>query len=56
VCGSRSSSRPLAGTETGSCSANDFWRVARVTFTSLSDCTIDVIDQYVPSATACTTL
>jgi hypothetical protein len=49
-------SRPLEGTATGSCSANDFWRVARVTFTSTSACTIETIDQYVPSTTACTTL
>ena len=47
-------SRALAGTAAGNCSANDFWTVARVTFTSPSTCTVTPIDTYRPSSAACT--
>ncbi len=48
------SSRALAGTAAGNCTANDFWTVARVTFTSPSSCTVTPIDTYRPSSEACT--
>lgn len=46
-------SRPLAGTDSGNCTPNDFWRVAVVTFSSQSSCTITPIDTYLPSSNAC---
>ncbi len=49
-------SRALTGTENNNCTNNDFWRVARVTFTGAATCTIQSVDDYVPSATACTAL
>jgi hypothetical protein len=49
-------SRPLMGTEMGLCMATDFWRVARVTFTSLSTCTIEPIDTYFSAIDACMSL
>lgn len=49
-------SHPLVGVAAGNCTENDFWHVARITFTSPSTCVIDEIDDYVTSATACTTL
>ncbi|MBN8610516.1 MAG: hypothetical protein J0L92_08030 [Deltaproteobacteria bacterium] len=63
-CGARMStmptatftSRPLAGTAAGNCTANDFWTVARVTFTSPSTCTVTPIDTYRASSLACTAL
>jgi hypothetical protein len=48
------SSRALAGTAAGNCTGNDFWTVARVTFTSPSTCTVTPIDTYRPSSAACT--
>ncbi len=47
-------SRALAGTAAGDCTANDFWTVARVTFTSPSTCTVTPIDTYRASSAACT--
>jgi len=49
-------SRALTGTASGNCTENDFWRVAQVTFTSESECTITPIDTYSPSSQACTAL
>jgi hypothetical protein len=46
-------SRALAGTSSGQDSSNDFWKVARVTFTTLSNCTITTIDTYQPSSAVC---
>jgi hypothetical protein len=46
-------SRPLMGTEMGLCMANDFWRVARITFTSPSACTIEPIDTYFSAIDSC---
>ncbi len=61
-CGSTSSTMPtqtftshvLSGTGAGNCTSNDFWRVATVTFTSATACTITPIDTYTPSTNACT--
>jgi hypothetical protein len=49
-------SRPLVGAASGNCSVNDFWRVARVTFTSATACTIQPIDTYAQSTDACNQL
>jgi len=46
-------SRPLAGTESSNCSANDFWKVATVVFDSAATCRVVPIDTYVPSRDAC---
>ncbi len=46
-------SRPLLGSDGGNCTANDFWKVATVVFTSASTCTISGIDTYVRSDSAC---
>ena len=59
-CGSSSTpaatriSRALTGSGAGNCTANDFWKVATVTFTSATACTVTPIDTYVASSTACT--
>lgn len=47
-------SRALAGTTSGNCTTNDFWRVATVRFTSATTCTVTPIDTYAASSTACT--
>ena len=60
-CGSTSStvpnatytSRALAGTAAGNCTANDFWTVATVTFTSATTCTINTVNTYRQSSAAC---
>jgi hypothetical protein len=50
-------SRALQGMEPGGqCNGNDFWRVARITFTSAATCTIETIDDYITAATSCTGL
>lgn len=49
-------SRPLTGDQSGPCSSNDFWKVARVAFTATSTCTIAPIDTYVTSSAACSQL
>lgn len=46
-------SLPLTGTDAGNCSANTFWKVAQVTFTSQNTCTIVPINTVVTSAQAC---
>jgi len=46
-------SRPLAGSGSGDCSTNDFWKVAQVTFTSQNTCTVVPINTYGPSSAAC---
>ncbi len=46
-------SRALTGTANGNCTANDFWRVARVAFTTATACTVTPIDTYTPSSAAC---
>jgi hypothetical protein len=48
-------SRALAGTTAGNCTSNDFWTVARVTFTAPTTCTITTLNTYRASSTACTT-
>ncbi|MEQ9495656.1 MAG: choice-of-anchor D domain-containing protein [Deltaproteobacteria bacterium] len=48
-------STTFSGSASGNCSANEFWRVATVTFTSASTCIIAPIDTYTPSSQACTT-
>ncbi len=47
-------SRALAGTSAGSASTNDFWKVARVTFTSASACTITAVNTYQASSVVTT--
>jgi hypothetical protein len=47
-------SRPLAGSTSGNCTANDFWMVARVTMTSATTCTVTTLNTYRASSTACT--
>jgi hypothetical protein len=47
-------SRALTGTTAGNCTANDFWRVATVRFTSPTTCIVTPIDTYNPSSGACT--
>jgi hypothetical protein len=46
-------SNPLQGSAGGDCTNNDFWRVATVTFTSASQCTVTPIDTYTTSNQAC---
>lgn len=48
-------SRPLMGTveQGGQCTGNDFWRVARVTFTSPSTCMVEEINDYITGAASC---
>ncbi|MEI8257482.1 MAG: MopE-related protein [Deltaproteobacteria bacterium] len=45
-------SRALTGAA-GGCSANDFWKVATVTFTSATACTITPINTYTASSARC---
>lgn len=47
-------SRALAGATSGNCTANEFWTVARVVFTSATTCTVTPIDTYRASSSACT--
>jgi len=47
-------SRALAGTAAGNCTANDFWKVARVRFSSATACTITPINTYQTSSSVCT--
>jgi hypothetical protein len=49
-------SRPLAGTTSGDCSANTFWRVARVVVRADGGCDLAPLDTFTPSATACSGL
>jgi hypothetical protein len=49
-------SRALTGTASGNCTANDFWRVARIRFTSASSCTVTNINTYTTSNNACSGL
>lgn len=46
-------SRALAGTTSGNCTANDFWRVATVRFTAPGVCTVTPLNTYTPSTDAC---
>lgn len=46
-------SRPMQGVDQGGCTANDFWRVATVTFTSTTACTVTPIDLYTDGIDAC---
>lgn len=46
-------SRPLAGTQAGDCTNNDFWRVARVRFSSQTTCTVTTVNTYTGSTNAC---
>lgn len=46
-------SRAMNGGSAGDCTNNDFWRVARVVFTSPTTCTITPIDTYTRSTQAC---
>jgi hypothetical protein len=48
-------SRALAGTAGGTCTANDFWRVARVSFSQLGVCSVTNVNTYSTSSQACTT-
>lgn len=50
------SSRALSGTDAGNCTSNTFWRVARVTFTSPTTCTVTPINTYASSTSACSGL
>jgi hypothetical protein len=47
-------SAPLNGSTAGNCTANDFWKVAQVTFTSQNTCTIVPLNTVVASSVACT--
>ncbi len=47
-------SRALTGATAGNCTANDFWKVATVRFTSATTCTITPINTYSPSSARCT--
>jgi hypothetical protein len=49
-------SRRLTGTDGGNCTSNDFWRIATITFTDRSNCTISTIDRYSTSQDACNRL
>jgi hypothetical protein len=46
-------SRPLAGTDFGNCTTNDFWKVATVVMTSPTSCTITPINTYSNSSQRC---
>ena len=46
-------SRGMNGSSAGDCTNNDFWRVARVTFTSPTACTITPVNTYTTSNNAC---
>lgn len=46
-------SRPFRGNQTGSCSRNDFWTVASLTFSASDQCTVDRIDTYQTTREAC---
>ncbi|MBI5495001.1 MAG: hypothetical protein HY904_08225 [Deltaproteobacteria bacterium] len=45
--------RALNGADNGPCTANDFWRVADITFTAAGVCTITNVDRYTESNDAC---
>ena len=47
-------SRPLTGTGSGMTSTNDFWKVARIQFSTASACTVTPVDTYVTSMAATT--
>ena len=47
-------SRALAGSGLGNCTSNDFWKVARVQFTSPTTCTVTAINTYQTSSSVCT--
>lgn len=47
------SSPPFSGSDTGACSSNSFWKVARLVFTDLDQCEIERLDQTTSSADAC---
>ena len=47
-------SRALAGASSGNCSTNDFWKVARVRFSSATACTITPVNTYQASSGVCT--
>ncbi len=46
-------SRPLRGRRRNECSTNDFWKVARVEFSSSTDCTVTKLDTYTTAEKAC---
>lgn len=46
-------SNPLNGSSAGNCSANDFWKVATVEFTSVTTCVITPLNTYTASSNAC---
>ncbi len=46
-------SRPFTGNSSGDCTANDFWRIGQIVFSSLGACTITPINTYAPSTSAC---
>jgi len=46
-------SRPLAGTASGDCTANTFWRVARATVRADGTCDLTPLDRDGPSSDAC---
>ena len=48
-------SAPLHGSQVGSCTNNDFWRVARITPDSAGRCTVAPIDTVSGSTNACAT-
>lgn len=47
------SSHALVGNDAGDCTANEFWKVAKVRFTSQSTCTVTPINTYQTSSSAC---
>jgi len=49
-------SRPLAGTASGNCSANTFWRVARAVVRADGSCSLTALDADAPSSDACAAL
>ena len=46
-------SRPLQGNDGGTCTANDFWKVATVVFENQSVCRITHLDEYPTSQEMC---
>lgn len=46
-------SRALVGADAGNCTANDFWTVATVVFTSQTTCTVTPVNTYTTSAERC---
>jgi hypothetical protein len=44
----------MNGPNIGNCTANDFWKVATVRFTSATTCTVTTVNTYTGSNPRCT--